>query len=84
MGGAQPLAATMTGACFLGVDVDPSRIEKRMASGYCDEIAWSLDDALAALDAAQAARAGAFRRARRQRRRCACASWSSAASCRTC
>src|SRR5216684_4268789 len=30
MGGAQPLAATMTGACFLGIDVDPARIEKRV------------------------------------------------------
>src|ERR1700686_29071 len=35
MGGAQPLAATMNGACFLGVEVDPARIEKRIKSGYC-------------------------------------------------
>ena len=34
MGGAQPLAATMNGAVFLGVDVDPTRIEKRLKSGY--------------------------------------------------
>src|SRR6202522_587046 len=34
MGGAQPLAATMTGACFLGIDVDPKRIQKRVESGY--------------------------------------------------
>jgi urocanate hydratase len=54
MGGAQPLAATMTGACFLGIDVDPARIEKRIASGYCDEISWSLTDALAKLDIARA------------------------------
>ena len=40
MGGAQPLAATMNGAIFLGVDVDPRRIEKRLKSGYCDKIAW--------------------------------------------
>ena len=53
MGGAQPLAATMAGACFLGVDVDASRIEKRLTSGYCDQIAWSLDDALNALNAAR-------------------------------
>jgi urocanate hydratase len=46
MGGAQPLAATMAGAHFIGIDVDPSRIEKRLASGYCDKIAWSLDEAL--------------------------------------
>ena len=46
MGGAQPLAATMNGAAFLGVEVDPARIEKRLKSGYCDEIARSLDEAL--------------------------------------
>jgi urocanate hydratase len=34
MGGAQPLAATMAGAVFLGVDVDPTRIEKRLGAGY--------------------------------------------------
>ncbi|HEX3436212.1 MAG TPA: urocanate hydratase [Pseudacidobacterium sp.] len=50
MGGAQPLAATMNGARFLGIDVDPARIEKRLASGYCDHIAWNLDEALAVLD----------------------------------
>ena len=36
MGGAQPLAATMNGAAFLGVEVDESRIDKRLATGYCD------------------------------------------------
>src|SRR6266436_8304529 len=36
MGGAQPLAATMNGACFLGVDVDPDRIARRISTGYCD------------------------------------------------
>ena len=46
MGGAQPLAATMNGAVFLGVEVDPARIEKRLKSGYCDKIARSLDEAL--------------------------------------
>src|SRR5581483_11460667 len=46
MGGAQPLAATMNGACFLGIDVDPARIEKRIATGYCDQISYDLDDAL--------------------------------------
>jgi urocanate hydratase len=46
MGGAQPLAATLNDACFVGVDVDPSRIEKRLKSGYCDRIAWTLDEAL--------------------------------------
>src|SRR2546423_1281846 len=53
MGGAQPLAATMNGAVFLGVDVDPARIEKRLKSGYCDEIAQSLDEALRLIDHAR-------------------------------
>ena len=52
MGGAQPLAATMNGARFLGVEVDAARIEKRLKSGYCDEIAHSLDDALRRLEEA--------------------------------
>lgn len=46
MGGAQPLAAVLNGASFIGIDVDPSRIEKRLQSGYCDKIAWSLDEAI--------------------------------------
>jgi urocanate hydratase len=46
MGGAQPLAATMAGAHFLGIDVDPKRIQKRVESGYCDRIATSVDEAL--------------------------------------
>lgn len=50
MGGAQPLAATMCGAAFLGIDVDPDRIQKRLKTGYCDHIAWSLDEALALLE----------------------------------
>src|SRR5205085_11004371 len=50
MGGAQPLAATMNGARFLGIDVDSVRIEKRLESGYCDKIATSLDQALELLD----------------------------------
>jgi len=53
MGGAQPLAATMTGAVFLGVDVDRSRIEKRLTSGYCDRIASSLEEAMQMIDAAR-------------------------------
>jgi urocanate hydratase len=46
MGGAQPLAATMNGAAFLGVDVDPKRIRRRVESGYCDEMTDNLDAAL--------------------------------------
>jgi urocanate hydratase len=53
MGGAQPLAATMNGAVFLGVEVDPARIQKRLKSGYCDKIAWSLDNALELIDSAR-------------------------------
>jgi urocanate hydratase len=53
MGGAQPLAATMNGAVFLGIEVDPHRIEKRLESGYCDKIAWSLDEALQLIDVAR-------------------------------
>jgi len=53
MGGAQPLAATMNGALFLGVEVDRTRIEKRLQSGYCDKIATSLDEALELIDQAR-------------------------------
>ncbi|MDR3701864.1 MAG: urocanate hydratase [Candidatus Sulfopaludibacter sp.] len=57
MGGAQPLAATMAGASFLGIDVDPHRIQRRLETGYCDRLAASLDDALALLGEAQRTRA---------------------------
>ena len=53
MGGAQPLAATMNGALFLGIDVDPAQIEKRLTSGYCDNIASTLDQALQMIDEAR-------------------------------
>lgn len=46
MGGAQPLAATLNGAAFLGIDVDPARIERRVHTGYCDRMALELDEAL--------------------------------------
>jgi urocanate hydratase len=46
MGGAQPLAATMTGAAFLGIDVDPERIKKRLKTGYCDFMVNTLDEAM--------------------------------------
>src|SRR5574338_524287 len=55
MGGAQPLAATMNGAAFLGVDVDRSRIQKRIDTGYCDRITESLDEALGWVAEARAA-----------------------------
>ena len=56
MGGAQPLAATMNGAAFLGVDVDESRIRRRVDTGYCDRIVRDLDEALALVLAARAGR----------------------------
>ena len=46
MGGAQPLAATMNGAAFLGIEVDRKRIERRVETGYCNRISESLDEAL--------------------------------------
>jgi len=46
MGGAQPLAATMNGAAFLGVDVDAARIQRRVETGYCDRISFDLEEAL--------------------------------------
>jgi urocanate hydratase len=54
MGGAQPLAATMNGAACLAVEVDRSRIEKRLKTGYVDEMATSLDEALLTLQTAKA------------------------------
>jgi urocanate hydratase len=45
MGGAQPLAATMNGAAFLGVEIDPARIQRRIATGYLDTMAHNLDEA---------------------------------------
>ncbi len=45
MGGAQPLAATMAGAVFLGADVDPERIKKRIKTGYLDRIAGDYEEA---------------------------------------
>ncbi|MFQ5636936.1 MAG: urocanate hydratase [bacterium] len=47
MGGAQPLAATMNGAVFLGIDVDRRRIERRITSNYCHRLTDNLDEALA-------------------------------------
>jgi len=46
MGGAQPLAATMAGASFLGVEVDQARVERRLATGYLDRSTDDLDQAL--------------------------------------
>jgi len=46
MGGAQPLAATMNGAAFLGIEVDPERIKRRLRTGYCDILVNDLDEAV--------------------------------------
>ena len=46
MGGAQPLAATLNGAAFLGIEVDPERIKRRIRTGYCDICVNSLDEAI--------------------------------------
>ncbi|MBI5507683.1 MAG: urocanate hydratase [Deltaproteobacteria bacterium] len=53
MGGAQPLAGTLAGATVLAVEVDPSRIERRLAGRYLDEVAVDLDQALSRIDAAK-------------------------------
>jgi urocanate hydratase len=52
MGGAQPLAAAMAGAAILCVEVDPSRLERRLETRYLDEATESLDDAVARVRAA--------------------------------
>jgi urocanate hydratase len=46
MGGAQPLAATFNEAAFLGVEVDRTRIERRLKTRYCDKMTESIDEAL--------------------------------------
>ncbi len=49
MGGAQPLAATMNGAAFLGIEVDPERVRRRVETRYCDRMETDLDAALEAV-----------------------------------
>jgi urocanate hydratase len=56
MGGAQPLAATMAGASLLAVECRPSSIEKRIETGYLDRWTKSLDEALALITEACAAK----------------------------
>jgi len=53
MGGAQPLAATMCGAAFLGIEVDEARIRRRLETRYLDVLAGSLDEALDRVTAAR-------------------------------
>jgi urocanate hydratase len=52
MGGAQPLAATLAGASMLAIECDPSRIEKRLNTGYLDKQASSLEEAMALITSA--------------------------------
>src|SRR5690606_9934337 len=58
MGGAQPLAATMNDAAILGVEVDPTRIQKRLDTGYCDKMTADLDEAMPWIREAQASKPG--------------------------
>jgi urocanate hydratase len=53
MGGAQPLAVTMNGGVLLAVDVDRSRIQRRVDTRYCDVLSENLDEALALCEAAR-------------------------------
>ena len=53
MGGAQPLAVTINGGAVICADVDPSRIERRLQTGYLDTLARSLDDAVSLADDAR-------------------------------
>ncbi|MEO7026536.1 MAG: urocanate hydratase, partial [Caulobacteraceae bacterium] len=56
MGGAQPLAAVMAGASCLAVECQPSRIEMRLRTGYLDQASQNLDEALAIIERACAAK----------------------------
>ncbi len=58
MGGAQPLAATMNNAVFLGVEIDPTRARRRVETRYLDVVAKDLDEALALVKEAQTQRVG--------------------------
>src|SRR5579875_1262800 len=53
MGGAQPLAVTINGGAVICCDVDPTRIERRLSTGYLDTLAHSLDEAIELADRAR-------------------------------
>ncbi|MBW4081445.1 urocanate hydratase [Paenibacillus sp. S150] len=55
MGGAQPLAVTMNEGVFIGIDVDRTRIEKRIRSKYCDLLAETLEEAVTLAEEAKSA-----------------------------
>ena len=69
MGGAQPLAGRMAGTAILCVEIDPQRVEKRLANGFLDRRAADLEEALTMIEAARRRRRGAFGRPHWQRRR---------------
>ena len=46
MGGAQPLAATMNGGAMLCIEVDPTRVQRRIETHYCDRMTGNLEEAL--------------------------------------
>ncbi len=46
MGGAQPLAGVFAGACVLAIEIDPTRVQKRLETKYVDEVAPSLEEGL--------------------------------------
>jgi urocanate hydratase len=54
MGGAQPLAVTMNDGVVIGVDVDPTRIQRRIDTRYCDVMVYDLDEALKLANEAKA------------------------------
>jgi len=56
MGGAQPLAASMAGAVSLTIEIDPTRVQRRLETRYLDEVAKDLDDAIARVAAAKKSR----------------------------
>src|SRR5436853_1226167 len=56
MGGAQPLAATMNGAAFLGIEVNPARVQRRIETGYLDTMTERLDEAWKLVTEARAQR----------------------------
>jgi urocanate hydratase len=53
MGGAQPLAVTMNGGVVIGIEVDRTRIEKRIETRYCDKLVETLDEAIALAEEAK-------------------------------
>ena len=83
MGGAQPLAATMNGAAFLGVDVDESRIRRRVETRYCDRLETDLDRALRAGGRGPARAAAALGGSGRATSPRCCPSWCGAVWCPT-